>query len=224
MDTELAQLVKTLTAAGSFAFDTETTALNPRAAELVGISFSTQPQSGYWVPATAAALEALRPVFADASLTKIGHNLKFDLAVLTENNCPVNGACYDSMLAHALIDPEQRHNLDTLSEDFLQYAPIRFSELLPNVKKGEFIDYSGVTERDLANYAIEDADITLQLWRLFAPKLEESGQAKVFYEIETPLLPVLVAMEREGILMSETTLKDIGTSLEDHVIGLQNAV
>ena len=223
-DTELVELVKTLTAAGSFAFDTETTALNPRAAELVGISFAIQPQSGYWVPATAAALEALRPVFADASLIKIGHNLKFDLAVLAENNCPVNGACYDSMLAHALIDPEQRHNLDTLSEDFLQYAPIRFSELLPNVKKGEFIDYSGVTERDLANYAIEDADITLQLWRLFAPKLEESGQAKVFYEIESPLLPVLVAMEREGILMCETTLKDIGTSLEDHVIGLQNAI
>ena len=110
------------------------------------------------------------------------------------------------MLAHALIDPEQRHNLDTLSEDFLQYSTIRFSELLPDAKKGEVIDYSDVAEQDLANYAIEDSDVTLQLWKIFQPKLKESGQAKVFYEIETPLLPVLVAMEREGIRLCETTL------------------
>ena len=223
-DTELTELVDTLRAAGSFAFDTETTALNPRAAELVGLSFSTQPHSGYWVPATEAALDALRPVFAEAALTKIGHNLKFDLAVLAENDCHVAGDCYDTMLAHALIDPEQRHGLDTLSEDFLQYSTIRFSELLPDAKKDEAIDYSGVTEGDLANYAIEDADVTLQLWQLFAPKLEESGQAKVFYEIETPLLPVLVAMEREGIRMCEGTLKEIGSSIEGHIIDLQQSV
>jgi len=223
-DTELAALVDALRAAGSFAFDTETTALNPRAAELVGLSFSTKPHSGHWVPATEAALAALRPVFADPALTKIGHNLKFDLAVLAENNCPVAGPCHDTMLAHALIDPEQRHNLDTLAEDFLQYSTLRFSRLLPDAKKGEAIDYSGVAEGDLADYAIEDADVALRLWRLFAPKLEESGQAKVFHEIETPLLPVLVAMEREGIRMCPETLKEIGASIEGHIIGLQNAV
>lgn len=223
-DTELAALVDHLRAAGSFAFDTETTALNPRAARLVGLSFSTAPQSGYWVRAIPDSLEALRPVFADPALTKIGHNLKFDLAVLVENDCPVAGECYDTMLAHALIDPDQRHNLDTLCEDFLQYSTIRFSELLPKVKKGETIDYSGVAENDLADYAIEDADLTLQLWQLFAPKLEACGQAKVFYEIETPLLPVLVAMEGEGILMSETTLQEIGSSLEGHISDLQGAV
>ncbi len=223
-DTELAELVATLQSAQCFAFDTETTALNPRSAELVGMSFSTQPQSGYWVPATEKALEALRPIFADSSLTKIGHNLKFDLSVLAENKCPVLGECYDTMLAHALIDPEQRHNLDTLSEDFLQYTPIRFTELVPDAKKGETIDYSGVSDQDLANYAIEDADIALQLWQTFLPKLEESGQAKVFYEIETPLLPVLVAMEREGILMCEQTLQDIGQSLIGHITELQTSI
>ena len=223
-DTELAELADTLRAAKTFAFDTETTALNPRAAELVGISFSTTKHSGYWIPATEAALAALRPVFADESLAKIGHNLKFDLAVLAENDCPVAGPCYDTMLAHALIDPEQRHKLDTLAEDFLQYAPIRFQDLLPEAKKGEMIDYSGVAEQDLANYAIEDADIALQLWQTFEPKLKESGQDKVFYEIETPLLPVLVAMEREGIRMCENTLKEIGGSIEGHIIDLQNAV
>ncbi|MDA9317253.1 DNA polymerase, partial [Puniceicoccaceae bacterium] len=223
-DTELAELAEKLRAAKIFAFDTETTALNPRVADLVGVSFSTETHSGYWVPATEEALAALRPIFADESLTKIGHNLKFDLSVLAENDCPVVGLCYDTMLAHALIDPEQRHNLDTLSEDFLQYSTIRFSEILPDVKKGEAIDYSGVAEQDLANYAIEDADVALQLWQTFAPKLEESGQAKVFYEIETPLLPVLVDMEREGIRMCESTLKDIGSSIEGHIVDLQNSV
>ncbi|MEC8332525.1 MAG: DNA polymerase I, partial [Verrucomicrobiota bacterium] len=223
-DEELAKLVDALRDAGSFAFDTETTALNPRTAKLVGISFSTGPQSGYWVPATATALEALRPIFADSSLTKIGHNLKFDLAVLAEHECYIAGECYDTMLAHALFDPEQRHNLDTLSEDFLQYSTIRFSELLPDTKKGEAIDYSEVAEKDLANYAIEDADVTLQLWNIFRLKLEESGQSKVFYEIETPLLPVLLAMELEGISMSPETLKEIGASIEGHINDLQNAV
>lgn len=221
---ELSALVEHLTAAGRFAFDTETTALNPRAAELVGISFSTETHSGFWVPATKEALDALRPVFANPESIKIGHNLKFDLTILAENGCPVAGPCYDTMLAHSLIDPEQRHNLDTLSEDFLKYAPIRFSDLLPDVKKGETVDYSGVEETALANYAIEDADVALQLWKLFEPKLEESGQDKIFYEIETPLLPVLVDMEREGIRMSEDTLSEIGRSIESQIIELQEAV
>jgi DNA polymerase-1 len=223
-NTELAELVTTLTAAKTFAFDTETTALNPRAAKLVGISFSTVAHSGYWVPATEKSLAALRSLFSDESLTKIGHNLKFDLSVLAENDCPVAGLCYDTMLAHALIDPEQRHNLDTLSEDFLQYSPIRFSELLPDAKKGGAIDYSDVAEQDLANYAIEDSDVTLQLWQIFQPKLEESGQAKVFYEIETPLLPVLVAMESEGIRLCETTLAATGESLIGHIAELKASI
>ena len=220
----LSALVDALTSAGTFAFDTETTALNPRAAELVGISFSISKAIGFWVPASEEALESLRPVFANADLVKIGHNLKFDLTILAENQCPVLGRCYDTMLAHSLIDPEQRHNLDTLAEDFLKYSPIRFSELLPDVKKGETIDYSSVDETALANYAIEDADVALQLWELFEPKLKESGQDKIFYEIETPLLPVLVAMEREGIEMCEETLREIGRSMEGQIIELKDSV
>ncbi|MFO8027603.1 MAG: DNA polymerase I [Opitutales bacterium] len=216
--------VQSLKAAGQFAFDTETTALNPRSADLIGLSFATKAHSGYWVPCSEAALAALRPVFADASLTKIGHNLKFDLAVLAENACPVTGPCYDTMLAHALIDPEQRHNLDVLAEDLLKYATIRFAELFPEAKKGETLDYSGVSPQALADYAIEDADVALQLWEIFAPRLDEVGQAKVFYEIETPLLPVLAAMEREGIRLCEETLQDIGLSIQDHIVALQESV
>jgi DNA polymerase-1 len=219
-------LIAELKAVGTFAFDTETTALNPRSAQLVGISFSTKAQSGWFVPLQKDPnlVEHLKPIFADPELNKIGHNLKFDLGILAENGVPVAGNCYDTMLAHALIDPEQRHNLDTLAEDFLQYSPIRFSELIPDLKKGQTIDYSGVDPKALADYAIEDADIALQLWQLFAPKLEESGQAKVFYEIETPLLPVLTAIELEGILMSETTLAETGKDLESHILNLQTSV
>ncbi|MGJ8651845.1 MAG: DNA polymerase I [Opitutaceae bacterium] len=218
-EASLSELIAELKAAGTFAFDTETTALNPRRAQLVGISFSTKPQTGWFVPTQndAAAVEALRPIFADESLTKIGHNLKFDLSILAEQQVPVAGTCYDTMIAHALIDPEQRHNLDTLSEDYLQYAPIRFSELLPDAKKGEDIDYSSVEPKALADYATEDADIALQLWQTFEPKLEESGQAKVFYEIETPLLPVLATIEREGIRMDESILAETGAYLIDHI-------
>ncbi len=224
----LKQLTDALRAAGSFAFDTETTGLNPRSVDLVGISFSTAAHSGWFVPVSAensaAVFEALRPVFIDSSLPKIGHNLKFDLSILAEQGIDVAGHCYDTMLAHALIDPEQRHNLDTLSEDFLQYATVRFSELVPDVKKGQPIDYSSVKPQALADYAIEDADVTLQLWELFKAKLEESGQAKVFYEIETPLLPVLVVMEREGILMNPATLAETGKSLEDHIETLRDSI
>ena len=224
----LQQLTDALRAAGSFAFDTETTGLNPRSVDLVGISFSTAAHSGWFVPISkdnsAAVFDVLRPVFSDGSLAKIGHNLKFDLSILAEQGIDVAGHCYDTMLAHALIDPEQRHNLDTLSEDFLQYTTIRFSELVPDIKKGQPIDYSSVKPQALADYAIEDADVTLQLWELFKAKLEESGQAKVFYEIETPLLPVLVAMEREGILMNEATLAETGKSLEGHIETLRESI
>ncbi|MFP4156081.1 MAG: DNA polymerase I [Opitutales bacterium] len=221
---DLKVLAEQLQTAGRFAFDTETTALNPRSARLVGLSFSTEPQRGWWVPASETALEALRPLFADPALTKIGHNLKFDLAILAEQDCPVAGPCYDTMLAHALIDPEQRHNLDVLAEDVLGYSTIRFAELFPDAKKGGQLDYTNIEPRALADYAIEDADIALQLWQAFAPRLEESGQAPVFYEIETPLLPVLVAMEREGIRMSEDTLKDIALGLQEHLVSLKGSV
>lgn len=224
---KLAALVAELRTAGSFAFDTETTGLNPRSVDLVGISFSTKPHSGWFVPVatdSSETLDALRPVFADETLNKIGHNLKFDLSILAEQGVAVTGKCFDTMLAHALIDPEQRHNLDTLSEDFLKYTTIRFNELVPDAKKGAPIDYSGVAPQALADYAIEDADVTLQLWELLKAKLEESGQAKVFYEIETPLLPVLVTMEREGILMNPATLAETGKSLEGHITKLHDSI
>jgi DNA polymerase-1 len=207
--------------AGSFAFDTETTSLNPRRAKLVGLSFSTAPRTGYYVPATPEALEALRPLLADPALDKIGHNLKYDLAILSLHDCPVNGSCFDTMLAHALLDPGQRHALDTLAEDYLQYKTIAFSELLPEAKKGQDVDFTNVDPLRLAQYATEDADISLQLWQHFKTRLKKSGQDKIFYEIETPLLPTLVAIENEGITLNSKTLEEIGSEFESHICELR---
>ena len=220
-DAQLQAMLAALRENGSFAFDTETTSLNPRRAKLVGLSFSITPQSGYYLPASPEALEALKPLFADPTLEKIGHNLKYDLAVLALHDCPVSGACYDTMLAHALLDPGQRHALDTLAEDYLQYQTIPFSELLPNVKKGEDVDFSHVDPQRLAQYAIEDADVALQLWEHFKPRLQRSGQDKIFFEIEVPLLPVLVAIENEGITLNAETLQEIGSEFESHIAALE---
>lgn len=220
------QLIQEMRGAGCFAFDTETTALNPRSAKLVGISFSSQTHTGWFVRTehNPALLDALRPLFADPRLIKIGHNLKFDLSILYEQQLEIAGPCYDTMLAHALIDPEQRHNLDVLAEDVLKYSPVRFSELFPDIKKGATLDYSQVDPLALANYAIEDADVALQLWQVFEPQLKETGQAQVFYEIEMPLLPVLTQMEREGIRLNEAALAETGRSLETHLSSLQASI
>ena len=220
----LQALVQELRSAATFALDTETTALNPRRAQLVGIAFSTRPHTGWWVPASPQALSTLRPILADPKLSKIGHNLKFDLAVLTQNNCPVHGTCLDTLLAHSLLDPSQRHNLDSLAENRLGYTPIRFDDLIPGQKKDSDIDYTGVNPQALADYAIEDADIALQLWQHLKPQIESNGLTRVFYEIETPLMPVLVHMEQQGIALSTETLSQIGSELETHIETLGESV
>lgn len=218
---DLEHMIDALKNAGAFAFDTEATSLNPRRAKLVGLSFSIAPRSGYYLPATPDALKALGPLFADPAIDKIGHNLKYDLAVLSLQDCPVKGACYDSMLAHTLLDPGQRHALDTLAEDYLQYRTIPFSDLLPEAKKGQDVDFQGVDPERLAQYAIEDADVALQLWEHFKPRLKKFGQDKIFYEIESPLLPVLVAIENEGITVDPKTLQEIGSDFESHICELR---
>ena len=223
-------LAETLRAAGRFAFDTETTALNPRHCRLIGVSFATAPFAGHFVPVPEdgaerqAVLDDLRAIFRDPGPVKTGHNLKFDLSVLAGHGIEVAGVCHDTMLAHALIDPGQRHNLDALAENFLGYSPIPFSELFPEARKGAELDYSAVDATRLADYAIEDADVALRLWQVLEPKLAETGQSKVFHEVETPLLPVLADMEREGIRLDRDILAETGASLEQHIDQLRQSI
>jgi DNA polymerase-1 len=221
---DIRSMAEELRAAGTFAFDTETTSLSPLRAQLVGCSFSAQAQKGYFVPASKEALEILRSLFSDPDLELVGHNLKFDLAVLLAHDCPVNGTCLDTLLAHSLLEPTQRHGLDTLAENHLNYSPIPFKEILPEAKKGEDVDFSQVDPKRLAEYAIEDADIALQLWNQFQAKLKTSGQEKVFREIETPLLPVLAQVELEGIQLDTENLLAIGNEFQGHIETLEVSI
>ena len=163
-----------------FAFDTETDSLDTQNAQLKGIAFVTQTNKGWFLPYQEEKIDFLREIFSNEAYTKIGHNLKFDIAILENHNCPIKGTCFDTLIAHSLIEPEQRHNLDILAENLLGYKTIPFSEIAPNAKKGEQIDYKSIDIDALTNYAIEDADITFQLWQFLRPQLESLGQSEVF--------------------------------------------
>ena len=207
-----------------FAFDTETDSLDTQNAQLKGIAFVTQTNKGWFLPYQEEKIDFLREIFSNEAYTKIGHNLKFDIAILENHNCPIKGTCFDTLIAHSLIEPEQRHNLDILAENLLGYKTIPFSEIAPNAKKGEQIDYKSIDIDALTNYAIEDADITFQLWQFLRPQLESLGQSEVFYNIEMPLLPVLIAMEKEGINICEKTLKSIGDTLSVEMEKLRSEI
>lgn len=207
-----------------FAFDTETDSLDTHNAQLKGIAFVTQTNKGWFLSYQEEDRDFLRELFGNEAYTKIGHNLKFDIAILENHDCPIKGTCYDTLIAHSLIEPEQRHNLDILAENLLSYKTIPFSELAPDAKKGAPIDYESIDIDTLTNYAIEDADITFQLWQLLKPQLESLGQSEVFYNIEMPLLPVLIAMEKEGINICEKTLKNIGDTLSVEIEKLRSEI
>lgn len=232
-DSDLKSLIQAIEYSQCFAFDTETDSLDTQIANLKGIAFVTQKNQGWFLPYKPEHHSVLKALFATPDITKIGHNLKYDLSILQNHGIDVTGTCYDSLIAHALIEPEQRHNLDILAENLLQYKTIPFSEIanleeLPKAKgaskKAKIIDYESIDLSALADYAIEDADITWQLWSLLKPQLEERGQSQIFYKIEMPLLPVLIAMETEGITLCEETLKAIGNSLSSEIDSLKTEI
>ncbi len=204
-----ANLIETLSQLGAWCFDIETTSLDPQEADILGIAFSFKPYTGYYVhfPGDRAGasriLEELKPLFNDSRIQKVGHNLKFDMSILKWHGIDVHGPLFDTMLAHTLIDPETRHNLDRLSEVFLSYRPVPIENLLGNAKQ---INMEEIQLQELAEYAAEDADVSWQLKEQFESSLKEKGQERVFYEIEMPLLPVLVDMEYEGIRVDAEAL------------------
>lgn len=217
------QLLKLLSEEKVFCFDTETTGLDPHTAELVGMSFSWKAHSGWYVPVpdnTAAAkkiVEEFRPVFENPESTKIAQNLKYDLSVLQRYGITLRGEMFDTMIAHFLIRPEMRHNMDVLAETYLQYTPVSITSLIG--KKGK--DQKSMRDIDVqevAEYAAEDADITLQLYEVFHPKLKSTGTRKLFDEVEMPLVPVLAAMEAEGIKLDKDALGELSQSLADDIL------
>ncbi|MFV1994054.1 MAG: DNA polymerase I, partial [Verrucomicrobiales bacterium] len=223
-------LVAKLVQQKAFCFDLETSTLDARVAQVVGIAFSWKAHEAFYVaiedPATEGAiLEDFRAVFEDDSIEKVGHNLKFDVGVLAWKGFRVAGAFFDTMLAHALVEPDQKHTMDFLAEAYLGYAPMPISALIgeKNREGGQLtmLEVSKESLDEVVEYAGEAADVTWQLAEVLRPVLGEKGQQEVFYDIEGPLLPVLVGMECEGIAIDTAALKVISAQLGDRIEDLR---
>jgi DNA polymerase-1 len=210
-------------------FDTETTSLNPLEAELVGIAFSWEAHKGFYVPfpedqeEAAGLLEELRPFFESLEIEKVGQNLKYDIKVLHRYGMPVRGPLFDTMLAHYLINPDMRHNMDVLAETYLNYSPVSITELIGKKGKNQ-LSMREVPQEQVAEYAVEDADITMQLATHFAPELREAKVLKLFTDIEIPLLRVLADMELEGINLDTGFLGHLSGELEKDIASLEQRI
>jgi len=208
-------------------FDTETTGLNPLDCRLLGVALCAQAKQACYVVISPGnhddLLAALKPLLSDPATLKIGHNLKFDIAVLAQHGIAVKGPLFDTMIAHALVDPDQRHNMDYLAESLLGYKPISITELIGEKGKDQK-SMEDIPLEQVAPYAAEDADITFQLRALLEKGLKDSGQEKVYSEVEAPLIPVLAAMEAEGVRIDPSALKAISSDLEGEIFELETAI
>jgi DNA polymerase-1 len=213
----------------SVCFDTETTGINPITAELVGIAFSWEVGKGFYVPfpenrdEAQELIEQLRPFFEDEDIEKIGQNLKYDIKVLKKYNLDVKGKMFDTMLAHYLINPDMRHNMDVLAETYLNYTPVSITELIGKKGKNQ-LSMRQVPIEQQTEYAVEDADITLQLKEHFEKELGEANTQKLFDEIEIPLVRVLADMELEGINLDVEFLNSLSSDLNRDIAILETKI
>lgn len=213
------KLINALSAESEICFDTETTGLDANNAELVGMSFSWKAGEAWYVPCpkdekeTRALLAEFAPLFEDTSKTWIGQNLKYDMLVLRWYDVELKGNIFDTMLAHYVIEPDGKRSMDLLSSQYLGYEPVHIDELIGKKGKNQG-NMRDVELEKIKDYAAEDADITLQLKQVFLPQLKEKDVEKVFYEVENPLVKVLMAMEYEGIRIDEEFLNDYSRQLE----------
>lgn len=218
-DAAIKKLVADLKKHDEICFDTETTGIDANDAELVGLSFSVKSGEAFYVPCpadqkrTKEILSHFEPLFADKKKTWVGQNTKYDLLVLKWYDIEVAGKLFDTMLAHYVIEPEGKRSMDLLSEKFLGYEPVHIEELIG--KKGKTQgSMRDVEVEKIKEYAGEDADITLQLKNVFVPLLKKKEVEKVFNEVESPLVKVLVDMEYEGIKVDVDFLADYSKELE----------
>ncbi|MFD2908946.1 DNA polymerase I [Flavobacterium ardleyense] len=215
-------LLQNLSNQNSVCFDTETTGLDALNAELVGIAFSFEKGKGFYVPfpedqeETQLLIEKFRPFFENENIEKIGQNLKYDLKILSRYNIQVKGKLFDTMIAHYLINPDMRHNMDILSETYLKYSPKSIEDLIGKKGKNQ-LSMRTVPLEDAKEYAAEDADITFQLKEHFQPILEKVGTKKLFDEIEIPLVQVLADMEKEGINLDVDFLKKMSVEMQKDI-------
>lgn len=214
-----ASLIEYLSLQTSLCFDSETTALDPVEADLVGLSFAYRTGEAFYVPVppdraeAQAIVDEFKPVFENAQIEKIGQNLKYDLLMLKKYGVEVQGKLFDTMIAHYLIEPEMRHNMDMMAMTYLNYSPVEIEALIGKKGKGQ-LTMRDVDIQKVVEYAGEDADITLQLKEAFAPRLEKDNLHKLFDQVEMPLVQVLTDLELEGITLDTSALADLSATLE----------
>lgn len=221
-----ASLIALLMSQPAVSFDTETTGLDANNSELVGLSFSIQPGEAYYVPVPASRDEAeelvneFKPFYENEQIIKIGQNIKYDLSVLKWYGIELKGKLFDTMLAHFLIKPEMRHNMNVLSETYLGYSPVSIETLIGKKGKAQ-LSMRDVPLEQIKEYAAEDADVTLQLKQKFEPLLQNTATQQLYEEVEIPLIPVLADMEAEGITLDKQALAELSLTLEKDITAIE---
>ena len=223
---ELKELVAHLSTFAEFCFDTETTGVDPNTCRIVGMSFAAEPFKAWYLPFGDANREEyiaiLRPLFENEAIAKIGQNIKYDLMVLAKLGIAVRGKKLDTMLMHYLLDSESRHNMDFLAERYLNYSPISIETLIGKGAKQLTMDMVGM-ER-VAEYAAEDADVTLRLKHVLYPEVEKMAMLDLYHNIEAPMIDVLAAMELAGVTVDCDALARYAVELREMLQRLESEV
>ena len=213
----------------TLSFDTETTSTHAVEAELVGLSFAVEEKKAFYVAVPAERVKAqeivdiFRPLYEDESILKIGQNIKYDIEVLMNYGVEVRGKLFDTMIAHYLIQPELRHNMDYMAEVYLNYRTIHIDELIgPNGKQQRSM--RSLAPSEVYEYACEDADITLRLKNVLEPKLKEADVEQLFWEIEMPLVRVLAEMEMNGVVIDTRQLQETSRLFTERLIDIEKEI
>ena len=210
-------------------FDTETTGTNAILAEMVGLSLSTEEGKAFYIPVpknrdeVKKILEPFRPIFESETITKVGHNIKYDLTMLANYGIELRGPLFDTMIAHYLLQPELHHSMDYLAEVYLNYNTIKIEELIGEKGKHQK-NMRDLAPQNICDYACEDADITLRLKNILEKELKKEGAEKLFYEIEMPLVPVLAYMERNGARIDSDSLAETSTLFSQRLLTIENEI
>jgi DNA polymerase I len=226
---DIREFVKKVNSLKEFCFDSETTNIDPLNAELVALTFSWEKGKGYLIhfpesqQEVREILEIVRPVFENPSTLKIGQNIKYDIQVLANYGIEVNGPLFDTMIAHYLLEPDMRHNMNLLSEAYLGYSPVHIESLIGE-KGNSQKNMRSVAVDKLMEYAVEDADVTYQLAKVFEPRIKAEGLSDLASEIEMPLIRVLASIERNGVILNLDDLKTITLNLREDIITLEKEI
>jgi DNA polymerase I len=226
---ELKSFINKVSELKEYCFDTETTSINPLEAELVSLAISWEKGRGYLIcfpesqEETRSILEVIRPVLENNEILKIGQNLKYDIQVLANYGIDVKGPLFDTMIAHYLLEPDMRHNMNLLSETYLSYSPVHIETLIG--EKGNYQkNMRSVPLDKLKDYAVEDADVTYQLSNIFEPRIKAEGLGYLAENIEMPLISVLAAIERTGVKLDQEDLKKITINLREDILTLEKEI